>query len=94
MAGSSQVSADLMGEAAILHLETGVYYGLNEVGARIWNLLQDPVTGSEIKSAILAEYDVPPHICERDICSLLGKLLSANLVQVCELPEPVLSTLK
>jgi len=37
-----QVSCDLAGEAAILNLKNGVYYGLDPVGARIWNLIQEP----------------------------------------------------
>ena len=35
-----QVSADLSGEAAILNLKSGIYYGLDNVGARIWTLVQ------------------------------------------------------
>jgi hypothetical protein len=41
-----QVSSDLKGEVAILDLKAGVYYGLDAVGARVWELLQGPVPGS------------------------------------------------
>ena len=42
VAAPRQVSSDLRGEAAILQLESGVYYTLNAVGARVWTLLQQP----------------------------------------------------
>ena len=40
VAAKAQVSCDLEGEAAILHRDSGVYYGLDPVGARIWRLVQ------------------------------------------------------
>ena len=75
-----QVSCDLGGEAAILHLQTAIYYGLDPVGARIWDLLRTPRTLAEIRDAILAEYDVEPARCERDLRGLLEKLAAAGLI--------------
>ena len=49
-----QVSCDLLGEAVILDLRKGIYYGLNEVGAQVWALIQQPRTISEIHDAISA----------------------------------------
>ena len=45
----NQVSVELAGEAVILNLGSGMYYGLDPVGARIWELLQEPRTVAEIK---------------------------------------------
>ena len=42
VAAKDQVSCDLAGEAAILNIKSGVYYGLDPVGARIWSLVQEP----------------------------------------------------
>jgi hypothetical protein len=42
VATKEQASTDLGGEAAILNLRNGVYYGLDPVGARIWNIIQEP----------------------------------------------------
>ncbi len=76
-----QVSADLTGEAAILDLKSGVYYGLDAVGARIWDLLQEPKTVNDIRDAILEEYDVEPERCERDLLTLLQELAAAGLIE-------------
>jgi hypothetical protein len=77
-----QVSCDLGGEAAILNLKSGVYYGLDPVGARIWNLIQEPKSLNEIREILLKEYDVEPDRCDRDLLALLQKLASEGLIEV------------
>src|SRR5580765_1481633 len=77
-----QVSCDLAGEAAILGLKNGVYYGLDPVGARIWNLIQTPVRVSAVRDAIVQEYDVEAERCERDLLDLLQKLAEQGLLEV------------
>lgn len=82
VATSDQVSSDLAGEAVILHLGQGMYYGLDEVGARVWQLVQLPCTPADICSAIIAEYDVAPERCQQDVLVLLGELATAELIEV------------
>jgi hypothetical protein len=77
-----QISSDLAGEAVILDMRSGVYYGLNEVGAKIWHLVQRPQTIQNIQSAILQEYDVEPDVCLQDIHHLLQDLSAAGLVEM------------
>ena len=77
-----QVSCDLSGESAILNLKAGVYYGLNEVGTRIWKLIQEPRRVSEIWDVILEEYEVEPDRCEDDTVELLQELMENGLVEV------------
>ena len=77
-----QVSCDLAGEVAILNVKNGVYYGLDPVGARIWNLMQEPRAVAEIQDAITNEYDVEPERCIRDLVGLLEKLLAEGLIEV------------
>jgi hypothetical protein len=77
-----QVSCDLSGESAILNLKAGVYYGLDEVGTRVWNLIQEPRRVSDLWDAILEEYEVEPHRCETDIMALLQDLLENGLIEV------------
>lgn len=86
VATRDQVSSDLKGEVAILDLKAGVYYGLDEVGARIWNLLQEPKIVSEIRNTLLEEYDVEPDRCERDLLALLQRLADEGLVEVEDAP--------
>src|SRR5439155_25926548 len=81
-----QVSCDLGGEAAILNLQNGVYYGLDPVGARIWNLIQEPKGINEIYEILLKEYNVDPDRCERDLLALLQKLAAEGLIEVRDEP--------
>jgi len=60
-----QISSDLAGEAVILNLKEGVYYGLDDVGARIWNLIQEPQSVEQVCDRIFEEYDVSAGQCER-----------------------------
>jgi hypothetical protein len=76
------VHCDLEDEVVILGLKDGVYYGLNPVGAFIWNLIQKPITVKDIKEAILNEYDVEEEVCEKDLIELLGNLEEKNLIEV------------
>jgi hypothetical protein len=82
VAAEGQVSCDLAGEAVILDLKSGEYYGLNPVGARIWNLVQEPHTVSEVLSVIVEEYDVAPDRCEQDLLALVEELAAKGLIEV------------
>jgi Coenzyme PQQ synthesis protein D (PqqD) len=81
-ASAEQISSDLGGEAVILNLKTGIYHGLNEVGAQVWTLIQEPKTVFEIKQTLLHEYEVEADVCERDLMILLQELVSAGLIEV------------
>ena len=82
VAVKEQLSSELAGEAVILDVKSGVYYGLNEVGASIWNLIQEPKTVNEIRDAILKEYFVEPEQCDRDLKELLKQLADKGLIEV------------
>ena len=82
VAAKDQLSCDLAGEVAILNVKNGTYYGLDPVGARIWNLMQKPREVAEIQNTITGEYDVEPAQCTQDLYSLLEKLLAEGLIEV------------
>ena len=77
-----QVSCDLAGEAVILRLEQATYFGLDPVGARIWELIQEPKTLGEIRDALVAEYDVEPVRCESAARRLLEELCEHRLAEL------------
>jgi hypothetical protein len=79
---SDQLSCDLAGEVAILDVKSGMYLGLNTVGARIWQLIQVPTTVDEICKAMVEEYDVAADRCRRDVLALLQELAAKGLVQI------------
>lgn len=84
--GPEQVSVELAGEAVILSTKSGVYYGLEEVGARIWQLLKEPQTVQDLLDTILQEFNATAEQCEPDLLDLLDDLRSKGLVEICDEP--------
>jgi hypothetical protein len=78
------VSSRLADEVVILDLKSGVYHGLEAVGARIWELVGNATPITEIRDALLDEYEVELDRCEQDLFVLIGDLESHGLVQVCD----------
>ena len=76
VATKKQISSELVGEAVILDRKSGVYCGLNSVGASIWNLVHQPKTVNEIRDTLLIEYFVDPSQCDRMVLPLLQTLKS------------------
>jgi Coenzyme PQQ synthesis protein D (PqqD) len=82
VAVKDQVSSDLGGEVAILDLASGVYYGLDTVGARVWELVQEPIEVNQIQETINEEYDADRAHVERDVLTFLQRLADEGLVEV------------
>ena len=76
------LSQEVNGETVLLDLEGETYFGLNDVGTRIWQLLQAEQTVDEMLSALSEEYDVGREQLETDVDELLGKLTEAGLVSL------------
>ena len=79
---AEQVSCPLGEEAAILNLKNSVYYGMNPVGARIWELLKQPKRVSELCDVLLDEYEVEQERCSKDLLTLLQKMREEGLIEV------------
>ena len=78
------VSCDLGGETAMLEMKEGVYYGLNEIGTVIWELIQKPITIQEVVDKILEEYEVDEETCYGDVVELLEQMLENKLIETVE----------
>jgi len=74
------VFRDLDGEAVLLDLSSGTYFGLNEVGTRVWQLLADGRDEDQIVATLIAEYEADPAVIARDVARLLGDLRSRRLI--------------
>jgi hypothetical protein len=82
VAAPEQVSCPLGEEAAILNLKNSVYYGMNPVGARVWELLKQPKSVGELRNILLEEFEVDQERCGRDLLALLGTLQGEGLIEV------------
>lgn len=70
------------GETIMMSIDNGEYYGTNVMGSRIWDLLETPRTVSEIRDALLPDFDVTREQCEKDILAFLNRMESRNVVKI------------
>ena len=78
-----QRSADLeSGEKIILNLKDGVYYSLNEVARRIWELFQEPRQVYQVIETLTSEYDIDSDRCTKELYELLADLANRGLIEI------------
>lgn len=75
------VYRELEGEMVLLNLRTGVYFGLDAVGTRIWQLLEERCTVAQISERLAGEYEVTPALCEQDVRAFMTALRDNALVE-------------
>jgi hypothetical protein len=75
------VFRDLDGEAVVLDLVTGRYFGLDDVGTRMWQLIEQHGTLPEVLDILEQEFEVPVERVEADLKEFLGLLVSKGLVR-------------
>lgn len=74
--------SEIKGEGVILSLKNGKYYGVNPVGASIWQAIQSPATLQEIQTAVTREYDVDQETCRQEVLTFLEQMVNEELVEV------------
>jgi hypothetical protein len=80
-ASKDVLATDVGGEAVLMHVERGIYYGLNELGAVVWKRLDAPVSVAALCEAVTDEFAVDRETCEHDVLKLLAELKDAGLVE-------------
>jgi coenzyme PQQ synthesis protein D (PqqD) len=78
----SVIYRELSGEVVLLNLQSGVYYGLDAVGSRVWQLLMDSRGIDDVCATLLDEYDVSAAALRADVERLVGELTDKGLVIV------------
>ena len=76
------VFRELDGEAVVLQLDAGMYFGLDPIGTRLWQLIEVHGILRPVFEAALTEFDVAPDILERDLLDLVSTLAEKRLVVV------------
>lgn len=76
------VSAEVDGTAVMMSVNSGNYFGLDEIATRIWELLEAPKQFGELCNVLQEEYEVDADTCKADLTDLLIELEAENLVSV------------
>ena len=74
------MTADMNGSAVMMDIMTGKYYNLGQVGGRIWEILEEPMTVAALVEKLTDEYDVSAAQCRSDILPFLDTLLERGLL--------------
>jgi hypothetical protein len=76
------LSNQMDGEIVMMSIDNGEYYGLDEIGSRIWELMEKPVSLHSLAEQLMAEFDVDYEDCLRDTKEFLTDLFDKDLVLV------------
>ena len=74
------ISSDMGEETVMMSIEKGEYYGLDPVGRRIWELVQQPSLVNDICRTLLDEFDVTTEQCEHDVLTFLNRLREKDII--------------
>src|SRR5471030_1114420 len=74
------VFRELDGEAVILNLDSGVYFGLDRVGTRVWQLLEQHGRVEEVVDHLLEQYEVEPDRLRTEVAQLVATLVEKGLI--------------
>lgn len=78
-----QVYSKVDSEVIMLSLNEGKYHALNEVGTRIWELLDQSIEVKSLVSILTKEYDISITVCEEETLELLNELYEKGLIIQC-----------
>ena len=79
---SELMAAPVDKEIVILSLASNHYVGLDEIGRRVWELLEQPRRVDELCQELVREFDATPEQVASDVLPFLGQLQSEGLVHV------------
>lgn len=80
------IDGELDDSQVMMHLEKGKYFGLNPVGKRIWQLIEQPKSFLEITVVLQSEFDVPDEQCMREAHAFLEKAIQYDIIKKSEIP--------
>lgn len=72
--------SDLDGEKVMMNLDKGQYFIINNVGSRIWEIINEPISVSDIIYILVDEYDITSNECEGSLKKFIKELWEAELI--------------
>ncbi len=80
------LSADMGDEIVMLSLEQDEYFGLDVIGSRIWELLEQPMAVAGLCKQLVALYAVDTATCKQDTLDFLRELYAAKIITIVDTP--------
>jgi hypothetical protein len=79
---NSLLVAPVHDETVMMDVQSGRYYGLDDIGSDIWKRLETPRRFGELVDALSAEYDAAPATVVEDVRKLLSVMATHGVVQL------------
>lgn len=76
--------AEIDGEVVLLSVDNGKYYDMNDVGSRIWAMVEEPISVAALIDRLLSEFAVERRVCEEQVLAFLHELHANGLVQIAD----------
>lgn len=76
------VFRELDGEAVLLNMQSGTYFGLDVVGTRVWQLIEQYGALATVLEEVVREFDVDADVATRDLVQLVEQLAARGLVEI------------
>lgn len=77
-------SKEIAGESVLLNLNTGDFFGLNDIAACVWSWLQEPRSLDELEALLTAEFEVDSERARADLAEFLASLEQRKLIEAAE----------
>ena len=78
----SLMFSDLDGETVMMSTESGKYYGLDDIGSRIWELIEQPHSVGDLCDTLITEFEVDRDTCQQHVLDFLEELKDEGIVTV------------
>ena len=72
-------------EVVMMSGDQGLFFGIDTIGARIWNMLETPAKVEDLIEKLVADYDVEHSVCQNDTLQFLNEMLVKKVILVSEL---------
>ena len=79
---SGPITHEMDGELVMLDPRQSMYFALDSIGGRIWELLQQPQQVDALCRLLSEEFDAPVATCRADVLAFLAQLVDADLVSI------------
>ncbi len=79
---SSVLFSDLDDKILMMSIDKGTYYSLDEVGTRIWGLIENPASVEELCEVLLTEFEVEPETCRQDVLNFMSEMSELEVISI------------
>lgn len=79
---ASTLYREVQGESVLLHLDSGEYFGLDDVGTRVWQLIVENGDLDKVEAAMLEEFDVDQPTLSSDLRKMVDELAAKRLIEI------------